>query len=237
LEVASYESCYQEQVDEFLERRVVQYYAPSAAPTLAAGASNLVAGGALWLARNLFSPVAPPASPSPRQVATVTSYVLMGLGLPAVVVGIVGLAQSGERVEQGRVEEVVQARDLPCHPEPAQGTLTLVTGELPPPPPLKLVQGKATLEASVLRGHWLNGFLLDDQPIEVAPEAQTQLDALLACLLVLPPPSDSDLAAAGPEQREMWESAAQWCNTLPGAPAGPPDHYSPWEQPPPSPGR
>ena len=100
--------------------------------------------------------------------------------------------------------------------------------------PLVLEKGRAVLEADRIRGRWLSGFALDGEAVEVSADAQSQLDAFLACLDVVPPPSDAALAAAGEKQRSAWEAAAQWCNVLPGAPAGPAERYAPVQVPEPA---
>jgi hypothetical protein len=233
LHLYSYRQCVVEDIDEYADLRIINYDTSNAAVTLASGGSNFVLGLGLFLSRNLFYHTPPsPGAPVPRDVVTITSYVLMGLGLPAAIVGLIGLTQGSQRTEVTRTPEVVTSHSALCHPVSATGELTAVRDDGTSLAPLHVVDGEVELNAEAIRGHSITGFLLgsappNTEPIHVLPETQTQLDALIACFEVIPAPDEETLAAAGPKQRTMWQMAAQLCNRLPGAPAGSPARYAP----------
>ncbi|MBX7117176.1 MAG: hypothetical protein K1X64_22860 [Myxococcaceae bacterium] len=127
--LTAYAACQKETVEEFIEYRTTEQYVPGAGATLSAGISTTLAGGVLLGITPLLSP-APERSlrggleqtgPSTRQLATAWSIGTLVVGVPALVVGLVQYARSGESKETGKGERVLNLKETPCAERPAAG--------------------------------------------------------------------------------------------------------------------
>ncbi|ADO69522.1 hypothetical protein [Stigmatella aurantiaca] len=225
----SSEVCRTEKHEEFIESVITEHYESSAAPALSAGLANTVLGGALLLARPLFSN-APDRDAidregrygaSHRKKATVWGSVLMVLGVPSLVTGIVQSLRSGEETETRKGDTVVSLREAPCRVEPANGTVEFAGGAGAPPAPRPTTDGALTLTVEELRGMRFEGVLLEGVPAALTPEARERVSNFRVCARLLTEPMDAAvLARAGEGQLRALRQQVAGCEAIPEAPAG-----------------
>lgn len=132
-QLTAYAACQKETVEEFIEYRTTEQYVPGAGPTLSAGISTTLAGGILLGITPLLSPVperylrggVEQTGPSTRQLATAWSIGTLVVGVPALIVGLIQYARSGESQETGKNEQVLNLKETPCAEHPASGLASL----------------------------------------------------------------------------------------------------------------
>ncbi|NVJ28512.1 hypothetical protein HUW62_45675, partial [Myxococcus sp. AM011] len=190
-------------------------------------------GGFLVLGRTLFS-----NSPdrdgidreghygaSSRKVATTWGVVLLSVGLPALVAGIVQLHRGGETKETRKADEMLALREVPCQPQPADGVVELAGGNGPPPEPRATVNGTLVLSAEEARTLSFKGLLLDGAPVLLQDEDLSRMETFRTCAQLLAAPVDPDALAreakTHPNRLRTKRELVRACTTLPGAPAGP----------------
>lgn len=199
LKFARYDTCRTEQVEEYAEQRITERSSRGVGPAIALGISATIAGAVLLGGRNAFS--AGPNTgvidaggrygPSPRQLATAYGTGALIVGLPALAVGLIDYARSGERIEATKGETVVSARDALCRPAPVDGTIDFLGGAAPRA--LQTTDGALLLKPEQARE--LGDFTvnLNSEPVFFTPAEDAKLNAYLLCLQVLPAPSADDL--------------------------------------------
>lgn len=226
LKFESYQLCRRERVEEVVEERITESYAPSAGPSFALGVTGTVVGAGLFGLRGAFSNEPNTRfidetghyGPAPRQVATGWSYVLLGVGVPALVTGIIGLVQSGESVEQAKVQQVASAFETQCHLRPAEGQVELVRadGEGPELVTVPTLNGRVTLTAQQLSQMRLASVQLNGQLVLLPEEEAQELGAFLSCSQVLPTPSSAGLARMSEEAIVSAYNTARQCEPVGG---------------------
>jgi hypothetical protein len=221
------EVCRTEQHEEYVENVITEHYEPSAGPAISAGAANTVVGAGLLLARPLFSnePKRDVIDPegryggSPRRVATVWGVVLLSLGGPALVTGIIQSLRAGEETETRKADAVVSLRETSCHPQPASGTVEFAGGPGEPPEPRALTNGKLELTAEEVRGMSFTGVLLGGEAAAMSEEDLELLATFRICSRVLAEPMEqAALAQEEPEHLQAMRKRALACRAIPGAP-------------------
>ncbi|MHB8873031.1 MAG: hypothetical protein ACYC8T_05035 [Myxococcaceae bacterium] len=148
--VSAYDLCRVHKVEEYIEERITERSASSAGPSLALGVTSTLVGAGLFLARPAFSD--DPSSrvidrgghygPSTRQLATGWAIGLVIVGVPALVVGVLGYSQAGEEVETRKAEQVLSATEQRCHPRPVNGTVELSDSRGPKGPARETTGGR-----------------------------------------------------------------------------------------------
>lgn len=227
----AYDLCRTEQVGRYSETRVTESHSPGAGPALSSGVSITLLGAALYLAKGLFSN-APNTGhldesghygASARQKVAIASYVLMALGVPAIVTGAVGLLRSGRDVKKGPVDEVLGTRQAPCHEQPVDGRAAFLTanGLASAEPTAK---GQATWTADALgRDFTPEGIQLSDRTAKLSPKDEASLRAYAACVQLLAGSSVKEVVAsvtnASSAERLALMDHAQRCDAIPGKPA------------------
>lgn len=129
--------CQRETVEEFLENHVTERSSPGAGPTLSAGITTTLAGAILLATTPLFSPEPDRfisggmerTGASPRQVATAWSIGSLVVGIPALAVGLIQWARTGQSTETVKAQGVVSLNEKRCEEAPAEGALVLLGSE------------------------------------------------------------------------------------------------------------
>ncbi len=212
LSFEAFDLCRQERVEEVIEERVTERFVPSAGPAFAMGVTSTLVGGGLLAARGAFSD-APNRreidlggryGQAPRTVATTWGAILLSVGIPALVTGIVGLTQSGEKTEGRRMEQVASSREVPCNLRPVDGEVMLerATPAGPEQISVKTDAGKVTLTAERLRELRLASVHFDGRPVILPEEESFELQGFLACNDLSSPTA---AAAEGPALSELPE--------------------------------
>ena len=226
--VSQFEVCRTERVDEYAEDHISERTARSVGPAITLGITGTLVGTGLLAARGLFS-----ADPdtrvidgggrygiSSRQRYTGIALGALALGLPALAVGLIGIAQSGQSVNTAKAEQVVDARDQRCHLQPAEGPLALGGEEGPLLPARPLQQGLATFSAEEAQATpGLDRALFDGRPIELLPDDAGKLSAFAQCAFAVGAAQHPEgLAALTLEALRDRLFGARRCEGVPGAP-------------------
>lgn len=122
-------------VEEYAEDHITERTAPSVGPALSTGLANVLASAVLFVVSFVVSR-APDTTlidgggrygPSTQQYLQGASLVTLGIGVPALAVGLIGRAQSGDVVETVRAEQVVNQKDARCNERPVTGPAALLS--------------------------------------------------------------------------------------------------------------
>ncbi len=137
LTVAGYDVCRLETVEEHAEEVVTERTARAFGPSLSTGVVGTLAGAGLLIA-SFFISDAPDTrlidaaghyGASTRQYVQLAGGISAGVGLPALVVGLVTMARAKDELRAEKVQEVVGLKDARCNERPLTGSLALVTDE------------------------------------------------------------------------------------------------------------
>ncbi len=137
LTVVGYDVCRAEQVEEYAEEKITERSSSAAGPALSTGIANTLASGVLLAVSFLVASSANTNvidaggnyGPSTRQYLQGASLVTLGIGVPALIVGLIARARTGEEVQAQRAEQVVSQKDVRCNERPVTGPLTLVSAQ------------------------------------------------------------------------------------------------------------
>ncbi|MFY2557029.1 hypothetical protein ACN469_05315 [Corallococcus terminator] len=225
--------CRTEQHAEYSEDIITTRSVPGAAGAVSSGGVLTAVGGFLVLGRTLFSD-SPDRSAidrdgrygaSSREVATTWGAVLLSVGVPALVAGLVQLHRGGESKETRKADEMLALREVPCQPQPADGVVELAGGNGPPPEPRATVNGALVLSADEARALSFTGLLLDGAPVLLLDEDRSRMETFRTCASLLAAPVDPEALArqakTHPDRLRTKRELVRACTTLPGAPAGP----------------
>ena len=188
LTVVGYDVCRAEQVEEYAEEKITERTSGASGPALSTGIANTLASAVLLV---VSFAVASSANtnlidaggfygPSTRQYLQGASLVTLGIGLPALAVGLIARARTGEEVEAMRAEQVISQKDVRCNERPVTGPMTLVSAQ-GVPLPLQAADGaldvdgtKLTITPQTMR--------FADREVELTEEAQAMFFAWGACV-------------------------------------------------------
>lgn len=190
LRVVDHDLCREIAVDEYAEEVITERSSRAAGPALSTG-SALTLGAAALFGISYALSATPDTSiidtagrfgPPPRTVLQGWSLVSLVVGVPALVVGLVGYLRTGEEIEQRKTEQETGQRDVECHTRGVSGPLRLVSrrGEVGA---VLLANGDGAIDAAALKGP-VEELLLGDRPVELDEPATLTLAAFSACLVV-----------------------------------------------------
>ncbi len=186
--VTAVQTCRTEQFEEYAEERITERQAKGAGAALASGIAAVLGAGVLAVVSLVVSN-APDVSSidaagrygaAPRQHVQAAAVATGGLGLPALVAGIVGAVQSGVDVVSTKTTQVVSSKERPCNPAGASGLLRLsaANGALLSEQPLD--GGTAAVPLAAL-ARPVEAVTLGEQVVQLDQEAQRTLRAATAC--------------------------------------------------------
>ncbi|WP_426733122.1 hypothetical protein [Myxococcus faecalis] len=225
--------CRTEQHVEYTENLISTHSSPGAAGAVSSGGVLTGIGGFLVAGRTLFSNTPDRDGidrdghygPSSRKVATTWGVVLLSVGVPALVAGLIQLHRGGETQETRKADEMVALREVPCHPEPADGVVELTGGKGEPPAPRPTENGVLVLDVEQVRASSFKGLKLDGAPVLLEEDDRARMELFRTCAVLLSAPVDLEALAVEakrqPEKLRRKRELVRACNTLPGAPTGP----------------
>ncbi|HEY8206821.1 MAG TPA: hypothetical protein VIG99_05020 [Myxococcaceae bacterium] len=223
LRILSSSVCRTEAVREYSEEVITERSSKAAGPSIALGVTATAAGAALLLLRESFSST-PDYSvidgggrygASQRQYAIGWGIALAAVGLPSILAGAVGLAQSGESTGTRMVDQVMDSNESRCDEKPANGKLAVI-GPRGPQEGRATQDGVVTLPPEALRGTVV-GLALDGQAVLLDSEDEETLQAFRACARVLPMPDDAALGQASTPELILRLEEAQRCALIAGS--------------------
>lgn len=137
LTVVGYDVCRAEQVEEYAEEKITERTSTASGPALSTGIANTLASGVLLAVSFLVASSANTNiidaggfyGPSTKQYLQGASLVTLGIGVPALIVGLIARARTGEDVQALRAEQVVSQKDVRCNERPVTGPLTMLSAQ------------------------------------------------------------------------------------------------------------
>ena len=137
LTVVGYDVCRAEQVEEYAEEKITERTSTASGPSLSTGIANTLASGVLLAVSFVVASSANTNiidaggfyGPSTKQYLQGASLVTLGIGVPALIVGLIARARTGEDVQAQRAEQVVSQRDVRCNERPVTGPLTMLSAQ------------------------------------------------------------------------------------------------------------
>ncbi len=186
--VTEHDVCRELAVDEYAEERITERSVPATGASLSTGIVTAL-GGAIALGASLLVSDAPDTSTidvrgrygvSPRAQVQGWSLVSIGVGVPALVVGLISWLRSGVDVEQRRVEQETGQRDTECHLRPVSGPVTF-TGPRGTAGTITLTEGLGTLVATEAKGSF-DEVRFADRPVALDETGAATLEAFSACV-------------------------------------------------------
>lgn len=187
LRVVGTDTCRDEELAEYAEERVTERAAPSAGPSLSTGIAVTLAGAIAFGVSYAVSS-APDTSvmdragrfgPSPATLVRGWSLAGLVVGLPALVVGIVGYLQTGEEVKHLKVEQVMGQRDAVCNERPLSGPVALL-GARGAVARGEAVEGVVRFDATAV-GSPVEEVTFADREVELDGPSLAVLEAFAAC--------------------------------------------------------
>jgi hypothetical protein len=191
LTLEGYDTCRTEHVEEYAEERIHEHHGAGAGAALSVGVAGTLAGGALLAGSTALS-----ASPDmsvidgagnygtpPRYVMRGWGIGLMCVGVPALVVGIIQLARTGEETETAKVEQIADQQDQVCHARKAEGPVVAVTEKGERLPPMPLQGGVLVLDVAKLPGP-LEGFSFYERDVPLDEGSTRLLGAFNGCVVL-----------------------------------------------------
>jgi hypothetical protein len=137
LTVLGYDVCRAEQVEEYAEEKITERTSSASGPALSTGIANTLASAVLFAVSFAVTSTANTNvidaggryGPSTQQYLQGASLVTLGIGVPAIIVGLVARLSSGDEVVAQKAEQVVGQKDARCNERPVTGPMTLVSAQ------------------------------------------------------------------------------------------------------------
>jgi hypothetical protein len=190
LTITGHDTCRDLELEEYAEERTTERAAPAAGPALSTGITTLLLGAVLFGVSYAVSP-APDVSvidraghygASTQQLVRAWSFVSLGIGVPALAVGLIGQLQSTATTEHLRVEQVISQRDTTCNPRPLTGPVTL-QGPQGTALTQVAVDGVLAVRAEALAVE-VSALRFAGREVVLDEHSQQQLDGFGACVAV-----------------------------------------------------
>lgn len=210
LTITGHDTCRDLEIEEYAEERTTERAAPAAGPALSTGITTLLLGAVLFGVSYAVSP-APDVSvidraghygASPQQLVRAWSLVSLGVGVPALAVGLIGQLQSNATTEHLRVEQVISQRDTTCNPRPLTGPVTL-QGPQGAALTQVAVDGALAVRAEALAVE-VSALRFAGREVVLDEHSQQQLDGFSACVAV-----EQEAALDGLGEAALLERAAR----------------------------
>ena len=188
LTVVGYDVCRAEQVEEYAEEKITERTSTASGPALSTGIANTLASGVLLAVSFVVASSANTNvidaggyyGPSTRQYLQGASLVTLGIGVPALIVGLIARARTGEDVQTQRAEQVVSQKDVRCNERPVTGPMTLVSAQ-GAVLPAQVADGALDLDGTKVK-LVPEAMKFADRDIELTEEARTLFSAWGACV-------------------------------------------------------
>jgi hypothetical protein len=137
LTVVGYDVCRAQQVEEYAEEHITERTSGSVGPALSTGIANVLASGVLFGVSFLVNSGADTNvidgggryGPSTKQYLQGASLVTLGIGIPALVVGLIGKLNTGDEVVTTRAEQIASQKDARCNERPVTGPMSLTSAQ------------------------------------------------------------------------------------------------------------
>ncbi|MDP1822524.1 MAG: hypothetical protein Q8L48_04760 [Archangium sp.] len=187
LTVVGFDVCRAQQVEEYAEEKITERTSGAAGPALSTGIANTLASAVLLAVSFAVTSAADTNiidgggryGPSTRQYVQGASLVTLGIGVPALIVGLIARARSGEDVEAQRAEQVISQKDARCNERPVTGPMTLVSAQ-GTAIPLQVVDGAIDVDGTKLTSV-PESLRFAEREVELTEEAQVLFSAWAAC--------------------------------------------------------
>lgn len=188
LTVVGYDVCRAQQVEEYAEEKITERTSSAAGPSLSTGIANTLASAVLLGLSFVVNSAADTNvidaggryGPSTRQYLQGASLVTLGIGVPALAVGLIARWRSGEEIEAQRAEQVVSQKDVRCNERPVTGPMTLVSAQ-GVPLPLQAVDGALDVDGTRLT-LIPDSMRFAEREVELSEEAQATFASWAACV-------------------------------------------------------
>lgn len=188
LALVGFDTCRSQQVEEYAEEKVTERRGPAAGPAVSLGLVGTLGGAGLLALTPVFNNNPQTTvideggryGPSTRQYTVGVGIVLVSVGVPALVVGIIQAVQSGEEIEVSKVEQVRSQRDARCNDRPVDGPVQLL-GERGRVAQAVAEQGEASFAPDALGGEGPAGFKFYGRDVELDQAARAVLEGFFAC--------------------------------------------------------
>lgn len=157
LTVVQYDVCRAQQVEEYAEDHITERTSNASGPTLSMGISLVLASAILFGVSYLVSPQ-PDVNTidrggrygaSTQQYVQLASGIAGGVGLPALAVGLITRARTGDEVVTQRAEQITGQRDARCNERPATGPASLINAQ-GAVVPVKVVDGALDVDGRAM---------------------------------------------------------------------------------------
>jgi hypothetical protein len=187
--VEGYHTCRTLHLEEYAEEVTTERSSPAAGPALSIGVVGTAVGAGLLIATPAVSN-APNTSvidggghygASPRQQVLGWGIATAVIGVPALIVGLVGYFHQGEETVTKKVEQVSGQEDHECNPRPMVGPIELV-GENGSAAQVTLVDGKGSIEPGQVQSPFFDHLRFYGRPVELEDSSRRLLDAFSACI-------------------------------------------------------
>ena len=190
LTVVGYDVCRAQQVEEYAEEKITERTSGAVGPSLSTGISMTLASVILFavsfaVASSANTNVIDAGGnygPSTKQYLQGASLVTLGIGLPALAVGLIARARSGEEVEAQRAEQVVSQKDVRCNERPVTGPMTMRSAQ-GAPLPLQVVDGALDLDGTRVT-LVPDSMRFSEREVELTDDARDTFNAWAACVAV-----------------------------------------------------
>lgn len=189
LTLTGYDVCRDLTVEEYAEEHITERSSPAAGPALSTGIANLMASAILVGVSFLVSPQPDTSTidprgnygPSTRQLVQGWSVVTAGIGAPALAVGLIAMARTGEDVVAKKAELLAGQQEVECNERPAVGPVQLEGERAAVGPARKAAAGLVAFEAAEL-ARPVDAVTFAGRAVELDEAARRTLDAFGACL-------------------------------------------------------
>lgn len=187
LTVVGFDVCRAQQVEEYAEEKITERTSGAAGPALSTGIANTLASAVLLAVSFAVTSAADTNvidaggryGPSTRQYVQGASLVTLGIGVPALVVGLIARARSGEDIEAQRAEQVISQKDVRCNERPVTGPMTLLSAQ-GTALPLQVVDGAIDVDGTKLTSV-PESMRFAEREVELTEEARALFTAWAAC--------------------------------------------------------
>ncbi|MFT3839888.1 MAG: hypothetical protein QM723_23075 [Myxococcaceae bacterium] len=189
LSVEGFHTCRTLHIEEYAEEVTTERSSSAAGPALSIGVVGTAVGAGLLIATPAVSN-SPNTSvidggghygASSRQQVLGWGIASAVVGIPALIVGLVGYLHQGEETVTKKVEQVSGQEDHECNPRPMVGPVELM-GESGAAAQVTLADGRGEIDASQVKSPYFDHLRFYGRPVELEDSSRRLLDAFSACI-------------------------------------------------------